>query len=104
MTRADDERTLDLLRYALEREKVRGDYRIDPGPGEFADEGSSLVRGWFGWKLTHDERGQRRTIGRFTSLSGAANCFFHDVTRPSPLMRYFEDWKAERYGDDWPPR
>jgi hypothetical protein len=105
MTRADDEMTLDQLRFALEREGVDPSlYNIGHGGSSGVDPTVNIMRDWRGWKVFEEERGERRTIGRFASVHAAARFLFAEVATPSPLMRYFEDWKAERYGDNWPPR
>jgi hypothetical protein len=105
MTHADEERMLELLRFALEREGVGPErYNIGRGGSQGVDPTVNIMRDWRGWKVFEEERGERRTTGRFASLDAAARFFFAEVVNPASYGRHLDDWKAARSGANWPPR
>jgi hypothetical protein len=91
-------KTLDLLRYALVRERVdprRYAVAADPaalGPG---DDQFCLTQGDDGWDIFYVERGQRTDIARFAGVRDAARHLFMALTDPTSFYGHRPAWESE---------
>ena len=96
-------KTLDLLRFALEREGVdKTSYAVAMRPAELGpvDDQLCLTRdtGWLGgesWQVFYVERGERRAIATFAEASDAARFLFWDLTGARSPYVHREAWEAE---------
>lgn len=96
--RREQEKTLNLLRFALDRDGVDPRSFVIAQFGETLPETEdriTLLGDNDSWQVFYQERGVRRIMGTFSSLYDATRFFFTQLTDPTSFYRHRETWEAE---------